>query len=51
MTQLEQNIGTQSELEEILVLAKSTEAKMQLFAQQAEKFIGKWEQTASQNDS
>ncbi len=51
MTQVKQNTAKQSELKEIVVLAESAEAKMQLFAQQAEEFVGKWQQTVSQHDS
>lgn len=51
MTQAEQSTTKQSELKEIVALAETAEAKMQLFAHQAEEFIGKWEQTVSQHDS
>ncbi|ABW27417.1 hypothetical protein [Acaryochloris marina] len=51
MTQIEQNTAKHSELEEIVGLAESAEAKMKILAQQAEKFIGKWEKTASSQDT
>lgn len=51
MKQVEQNTAKQSELEEIVGLAESAEVKMKVLAQQAEKFIGKWEKAVSSQDS
>lgn len=51
MTQVEQSKTSKSELKEIVGLAEAAEAKMQLFADQAEEFISKWEQTVSEHDN
>ena len=50
MTQIEQSTARQSELKEIVAIAEGAEAKMKLFAHQAEKFIDKLEQAVSQHD-